>query len=122
MKEKLYHYKATVKKVKDGDTITVDIDLGFSISYNQDLRFQRINAFEVKLTAGTTKEMKAKGIEGKEFLKKLIEGKEIIIKTTLDKEKYGRILAEVYFEQDENDWICLNDELVKLGFAIFKSY
>ena len=45
----MYEYKATVKKIYDGDTITVDIDLGFGFwSRNQVIRLFGINTPEVR--------------------------------------------------------------------------
>jgi micrococcal nuclease len=49
MEHKLYHYKARVVDVYDGDTCTVDIDLGLSTwIHGEKLRLYRINAPEVK--------------------------------------------------------------------------
>jgi endonuclease YncB( thermonuclease family) len=122
MEQNLYYYKALVKEVKDGDTIVIDIDCGFDIWLkNVTSRLLRINAYETRLGTTTTAEMKQKGIQGKEFVKSSINGKQIIIKTTIEKEKYGRILSEVFYNVD-NKWINLNDELVSKGFAILKQY
>jgi endonuclease YncB( thermonuclease family) len=122
MEQNLYCYKAQVKEVKDADTIVIDIDCGFDMWLkNVSSRLLRINAFETKLGTKTTAEMKQKGLLGKEFVKNTILGKEIIIKTAIDKEKFGRILAEVFYNLD-NTWINLNDELVTKGFAIYQQY
>jgi endonuclease YncB( thermonuclease family) len=123
MEQNLYVYKALVKEVKDGDTIVLDIDCGFDI-WLRDVtsRFMRINAFETKLSTNTTAEMKQKGLQGKEFVKSTINGKQIIVKTFKDvKEKYGRILGEIFYKSGEN-WINLNDELVTKGFAKYQQY
>lgn len=114
---KLYRYKAEVVSVYDGDTITVNIDLGLSVFLNKEkLRFNRINAPEVK---GKSKK---EGIKSRDYLTKLILGKEIYIETIKDrKEKYGRYLAEVYLLMD-NKYVNINDLLVKKGFAKYKKY
>ena len=45
----LYQYKAFVTKVYDGDTITVEIDLGFKTSVKgEKIRLSRINAPELR--------------------------------------------------------------------------
>ena len=45
----MYEYRAFVRKVYDGDTITVDIDLGFEVMLkNQKLRLYGINTPEVR--------------------------------------------------------------------------
>ncbi len=113
----LYHYKAKVTKVYDGDTLTADIDLGMSIfAIGEKIRLHRIDAPELK---GRTKK---KGITSRNFLKLMVDQKEIIIETIRDKkEKYGRYLAEVWIWQ-EKKYINVNDLLVEKGFAIYKSY
>ena len=42
----MYTYKATLDRVIDGDTIDVNIDLGFDISVNKRVRFAGINTPE----------------------------------------------------------------------------
>ena len=45
----MYEYRAYVRKVYDGDTVTVDIDLGFDVVLKaQKIRLVRINAPEVR--------------------------------------------------------------------------
>jgi len=109
----LYHYKGTVVKVYDGDTITVDVDLGFKVSLAKEkFRLSRINAPEMKGA------QKAKGKLSRDWLRERILGKEVILVTKKDKKgKYGRWLADVWFED-----VCINDELVKKGFAEYKNY
>ena len=109
----LYHYRATVIKVYDGDTITVNIDLGFKVSLAKEkIRLYRINAPEMR------GEEKAKGKISRNWLREQILGKEVILVTKKDKKgKYGRWLADVWFDD-----ICMNDELVKQGLAEYKSY
>ena len=49
MKDKLYHYRAKVASVYDGDTIRVDIDLGLkSWIKDEKIRLNRINAPELR--------------------------------------------------------------------------
>lgn len=122
MEQNLYYYKATVKEVKDADTIVLDIDCGFDIWLkNISCRLSRIDAYEIRLSSTTTAEMKQKGLQGREFVKNLINEKDIIIKTTIDKEKYGRVLCEVFYKNSDM-WVNLNDELVAKDFAIYKQY
>ncbi len=118
MQKVLYQYKAVVTSVYDGDTCTVDIDLGLHTWVRgEKIRLMRINAPELK-----GKERK-KGLLSKNFLKDLIGGKEIIIATFKDKkEKYGRYLGEIWLNKDGKDYINVNDLLVEKGFAVYKEY
>lgn len=109
MKDALYHYAAVVTKVIDGDTIVVDVDLGFSIHLrDQYLRLARINTPELK---GSTK---TAGLKSKDALASKLANKKIYIKTRkVEKDKYGRILAEVYADDE-----CVNDWLLQEGLAV----
>lgn len=118
MKKTLYFYKANVIKVYDGDTITVDIDLGLkTFIKGEKIRLNRINAPEMR---GSEKE---KGKLSRDFLRSQILGKEIFIETIKDKKgKYGRYLGEIHFEKSPNKFVNINDLMVRKGFAIYKSY
>ena len=118
MERTLYHYKAIVTSVYDGDTCTVDIDLGLNTWIrNERLRLNRINAPEL------TGKDKPEGLKSRDFLKAKINGKEITIETIKDrKEKYGRYLAEVWLEEKKGKFININDLLVTEGFAKYQKY
>lgn len=115
----MYHYDAIVRSVYDGDTIRVDISLGFGLwLYDIPLRLARINTPEVR---GKEKE---KGILVRDYVRSLIFEKPIevvTIKTSSGKDqtgKYGRYLAEVMFFKGEfNVPTNLNDHLLELGYA-----
>ena len=104
----MYEYKATVTKVYDGDTITVDFDLGFGILIRkQKIRLVGINTPEVRGSE------KPQGIISRDALRQRILGKVVTIKTSKDKKgKYGRWLGEVFVE-DEN----INQWLITEGYA-----
>ena len=108
----MYTYKAAVIAVTDGDTIVVDIDLGFGVWLRkQSIRMAKIDAPELK---GSTIESANKS---KEFLKSLILSKWVTIRTEKDsKEKYGRWLGTVLIEED-NNLIDINSKMVTEGHA-----
>ena len=95
----MYEYRVKkVTNVVDGDTIDVDIDLGFSVSFSQRLRLAGIDTPESRTT---NKVEKALGLESKDYLKsKLKDAKEVVVKTEKpdSSEKYGRILGWVYVD------------------------
>ena len=100
----MYEYRAYVRKVYDGDTITVDIDLGFEVILkNQKIRLHGIDTPEER------GESKAEGIKVRDAVRKRIANKWVIIKTHRDKKgKYGRWLGEVYSPDSEesiNSWL-----------------
>lgn len=117
MKDKLYHYRALVRAVYDGDTCTVDIDLGLGTwIHGEKVRLYRINAPELR---GSEREA---GLRSRDFLRSKIDGKEVFIHTVKDKKgKYGRYIADIWVE-DDDAWINVNDLLVSEGYARYQQY
>jgi len=111
----MYEYRVkSVIAVVDGDTIDVDIDLGFDISLTKRVRLAGIDTPESRTK---DKEEKALGLEVKELLKKkLKEAKTIVIKTQLpdSTEKYGRILGWIYLD---GEGLSVNEALIAGGYA-----
>ncbi len=109
----MYEYRIkSVIKVVDGDTIDVDIDLGFKISYTQRVRLAGIDAPESRTRDLYEKKL---GMESKEWLKNaLSHAKTIIIKTEKpdSTEKFGRVLGWLYV----ND-VNLNKAMIDQGYA-----
>jgi len=110
----MYTYKAKLKRVVDGDTIDVYIDLGFDIHYFSRVRLAGINAPESRTRNLEEKKM---GLAAKEYVEQWFSrvGKEFIIKTSKEeKGKYGRVLGTI---TDLKDQQCLNIDLVDNGLA-----
>ena len=111
----MYEYRIKkVLKVVDGDTIDVDIDLGFNISYTQRVRLAGIDTPESRTKDAREK---ALGLEVKDKLKKSIEAaKLVVVKTEKpdSTEKYGRILGWVYLDGAAKS---INEQLIDEGYA-----
>lgn len=118
MHQHLFHYKAHVIDVYDGDTCTVDIDLGFNTWLRgEKIRLHRINAPEIKGSS------RAKGLKSRDTLRKLVLNKEIFLQTIKDrKEKYGRYLGEIWLKKDKGKYININDWMVTKGRAKYENY
>ena len=114
MENFLYHYKAKVIKIVDGDTVYCDVDLGFYFSNKVMLfRLAGINAPELK---GSTREA---GLKAKEYIIDRIADKDVILMSKKDKkDKYGRYLAYIYYQDETGNWTCINDLMVKDGVAV----
>jgi len=109
----LYNYKAKVVRVVDGDTVRMDINLGFGIIMsNESVRLVGIDAPESRTRDLVEKE---KGLASKDFLISLLPvGTDIIVQTTLDKSgKYGRVLGVLVKDQ-----VNLNELMVAEGLAV----
>ena len=108
------YYVKKVNKVVDGDTIDVDIDLGFNISFSSRVRLAGIDTPESRTT---DKFEKSLGIEAKSYLKHEIESaKSVVIKTEKmdSSEKYGRILGWVFLD---GATVSLNEKMIADGYA-----
>ena len=127
----MYQYKAVIRKVVDGDTIEIDIDLGISTWIHMEkVRLYGIDTPEVYGVKKGSPEWEL-GNKASEFVKMYLkENDEVIVETYKDrKEKYGRYLALVFIKFDQNlltglkdirnigNLYCLNDILISNEFA-----
>ena len=115
----MYEYRCKVIKVIDGDTVDVDIDLGFDIL----LRDERVRIMGIDTPESSTRDKVEKkfGLASKARLKELIGGKSgPILKTQINKKgedmrgKFGRILGDFVTE----DGRMVTDILVEEGHAV----
>jgi len=115
--DSLYFYNAKVRRIYDGDTIFLDIDLGLSMNLrNEKIRLARINTPELRGAE------KPAGLAARDFLINLISRKNILLETIKDKKgKFGRYLGEIWIETD-NGFENVNDLLVKNGHAEYVTY
>ena len=99
----MFEYRCKRVKVVDGDTIDVDIDLGFGVW----LRNQRVRLYGIDTPESRTRDLEEKkyGLAAKEFLTKWTGAGELTIKTHKDERgKFGRILGEIWaFKTNVND-------------------
>ena len=109
----MYEYNIKVRRVVDGDTVDVDIDLGFGVwLYNERIRLSGIDAYESRTR---DLEEKAKGLAAKEYVENFCET-EMVLKCTGFKGKFGRILGELWRTTSFADK-SLNEYLVEKGHA-----
>ena len=112
----MYQYKCKINKVLDGDTVDIDLDLGFNIILsNQRVRMAGIDTPESRTT---NKEEKVRGLLSKKKLtEKLPVGSWQIIETQRsdnNDDKFGRILGVFILEDGTkvNDWLIENNYAV----------
>jgi len=93
----MYEYKCKVVKVVDGDTVDVDIDLGFGVW----LRDERVRIMGIDTPESRTRDKVEKvfGLAAKKRLKELLKNG-VVLKTQVNKDgedmkgKFGRILGD----------------------------
>jgi len=113
----MYEYRCTVVKIIDGDTVDVDIDLGFGIW----MRKERIRLLGIDTPESRTrdKEEKKYGLAAKKYLTEMLNDEGgIVLKTKKDAEgKFGRILGELWRTTDYADK-SINQYLVDEHHAV----
>ena len=115
--ETMYEYRCKVVKVIDGDTVDVDIDLGFGVW----LKKERVRLYGIDTPESRTRDLEEKkyGLAAKEFLTKMLDDEGgIILKTHKDAEgKFGRILGELWRTTEYGDQ-AINQYLVDKHDAV----
>lgn len=93
----MYEYRAKINRIVDGDTVDVDIELGFDIVLTgQRVRIMGIDTPESRTSDETEKVF---GLAAKNRLKELL-GPTAVLKTQIEKDgddakgKFGRILGD----------------------------
>ena len=110
----MYEYKCKIRKVVDGDTVDVDIDLGFGVW----LRKQRVRLVGIDTPESRTSDVQEKffGQRAKAFLEKWVTAGDVTLRTkTYDaKGKFGRILGELWYAGTHN----INQKLIDNHHAV----
>ncbi len=101
---KLNAYKAYLRRVVDGDTIHVVLDLGFKIFHEEILRLRQIDAPEIGSEAGK---------KSARALKKILQDLPFLIVKTHATDIYGRYLADVFLPDKDGKFSV--EETVEKG-------
>ena len=107
----MYEYKVKVTKVVDGDTVDVDIDLGFGMTYKK----QRVRMLGIDTPESRTRDKVEKlfGKASKAHLKSLLNSGDTITLVSHDKGKFGRILGDFIIDGKR-----ATDILIEEGHAV----
>ncbi len=119
----MYEYSARLMErsngrhpVYDGDTVWLEVDLGFGHSF----RLGPCRLFGIDTPEVNRKASKEAGIAARDFVRAKLDGLEWFrIQSEKDeKGKYGRYLVRIFLA----DGTQLNDLLVEEGHAVHKTY
>lgn len=113
----LYNFKARTTHVVDGDTIDLEFDLGFGVTFHDRVRLARIDAWE-KRGAEREQGLAAEGYVRSQLHKDYTSPFPLLVSTRKDKGKYGRWIAEIWLPDGSN----LSDRLVEEGHAEYWDY
>ena len=98
----MYEYRCKVVRIIDGDTVDVDIDLGFGVWLHK----ERVRLYGIDTPESRTRDLEEKkyGLAAKDFLTGMLDDDQIILKTHKDKTgKFGRILGELWRTSNYTD-------------------
>ena len=105
----MYEYNCKVKRVVDGDTVDVVIDLGFDIHYVSRVRLYGIDTPESRTR---NKDEKVRGLMSKQCLIDELAKGQVVIRTRRDKKgKFGRVLGEMYVGDKNINLMMVDDSL-----------
>ena len=117
MDEKRFWYCGVVTRVIDGDTVDADLDLGMNIHVKERIRLYGIDTPEIFGTPKESEEYK-NGIKAKLFVEERLLHKKLWFHTHKDtKGKYGRYLADIFFQDDAGAHVCIGQLLLEEGLA-----
>lgn len=115
----MFEYEAEIMRWVDGDTVWLDIDLGFYTHRETDIRLARINAPErVQYTT--------QGIvdKVKEYNERVCPPGAVVVVGITSRDKYGRWVGEIRYlagsrkrEMIRMQGSSLNDELLQKGLV-----
>ena len=112
----MYEYRCKVVKIIDGDTVDVDIDLGFGVWLHK----ERVRLYGIDTPESRPRDLEEKkyGLAAKKFLTGMLDDPAgIILKTHKDATgKFGRILGELWRTTDYADQ-SINDYMVEKHHA-----
>ena len=119
----MYEYNAILVKVVDGDTVDVDIDLGFGIW----MRDERVRIMGIDTPESRTRDLTEKkfGLAAKARLIELLDGNDLVLKTQINKNgedmkgKFGRILGDIMlFYTPLSSPMAVSEILIFEGHAV----
>ena len=115
----MFEYSCTIVRVVDGDTVDVDIDLGFGMW----MKKQRIRFYGIDTPESRTRDLEEKkyGLIAKAFVEaSLPVGSTRTLTTVKDKTgKYGRILGKFKAYDSYTDaWVNLNQWMIIKHYGV----
>ena len=120
----MYEYRAKILRVVDGDTVDVDIDLGFGVwMHKERVRMMGIDTPESRTRDKVEKKF---GLASKEYVKAFLPiGSMQVLKTEIDKSgedkkgKFGRILGDfLVYDSEQDAQRKLTEIMIDQGYGV----
>lgn len=106
----MYQYNATLLNIVDGDTVDMDVDMGFNVRIKQRMRLYGINTPELTAADAAIREA---AVKAKDFVAANIKVGQSYKIETFKNDKYGRLLVKIRLTSTST----LNEMLVSAGLA-----
>tara|TARA_Y100000591_G_scaffold12625_1_gene9748 strand:+ start:4677 stop:5102 length:426 start_codon:yes stop_codon:yes gene_type:complete len=115
----MYEYKCKIVKIIDGDTVDVDIDLGFGVWLHK----ERVRLYGIDTPESRTRDLEEKkyGLMAKELVQTLMPvGSTQTLITEKDKSgKFGRILGKFRVHEPHLDrYVILNEFMIDNWYGV----
>ena len=115
----MYEYECTIRKIVDGDTVDVDINLGFNTWINN----ERVRLYGIDTPESRTRDLEEKkfGLYAKSVVDKYLPvGSKQVLVTHLDKVgKFGRILGEFrIYDGEEDRQTTINEYMIRKSIGV----
>jgi micrococcal nuclease len=106
----MYQYNATLLNIVDGDTVDMDVDMGFNVRIKQRMRFYGIDTPELNSNDPV---IRASAVKAKDFVASHVKVGQSYMIETFKNDKYGRLLVKIRITPAST----LNEILVGAGLA-----
>jgi micrococcal nuclease len=105
--EPSYVYRATSKRIVDGDTFVAVVDLGFGASIELKVRLHGVNSPERNTVAGKDATL---------FLERTLTGRDLLLKSYKDARSFERWVCDVYYD-NHAEWASVAQAIIDLGYG-----
>lgn len=121
-KQTMYEYNCTIVRVVDGDTVDIDIDLGFGLW----VRGERVRIHGIDTPESRTRDKIEKkfGLAAKKFVQEILPkgSKQTLVTEKAGddaKGKFGRILGKFrVYDAKSDSWKFMGDIMIDVGHAV----
>ena len=109
----MYEYRCKVVKIIDGDTVDVDIDLGFGVWLHK----ERVRLFGIDTPESRTRDLEEKkyGLLAKDYLRRAANAAGGLNLKSHERGKFGRILGSLYNDESGKS---INEKMVEHHHAV----
>lgn len=103
-----YQYAGLVLDVHDGDTYKVDVDLGFRVHTQQQIRLHGVDCPELATEAGKA---------ARDYVVGLIAGRTVLLRSYRGQQSFARWVADVAYQDAFGGYLDLAEHLILVGKA-----